>query len=229
MPKATTFCLIWVPESGTYKLLDQHHEQTLPIVPDTQQWFAWLTTISSFSFIGQHGQLTVRLEARSQGGVYWYAYRRAGRKMRKRYLSRTTDLTLSRLEEIALQLTVPSVSHNDHERLINHPLQEDIRVQAGASALHSLAHEGDSHVEDSPPATSVTEHSFAFATKFSVPRLRAKLVRRTRLLERLQWGREARLILVSAPAGFGKTTLLVQWLSEIDLPVVWMPLEQEDN
>src|ERR1700674_308163 len=108
MPRATPYRLTWVPERGTYMIRDQHHERTLPIVYGTQEWFAWLASIPSFTFSGQHGQLTVRQEARSQGGAYWYAYRRAGEKMRKRYLGRTTDLTLPRLEEIALQLTAPS-------------------------------------------------------------------------------------------------------------------------
>src|SRR5436309_3347740 len=35
--------------------------------------------------------------------------------------------------------------------------------------------------------------------------------------------------LVSAPAGFGKTTLLAQWLSTIDRPIVWLSLDEHDN
>ncbi len=37
------------------------------------------------------------------------------------------------------------------------------------------------------------------------------------------------LTLVSAPAGFGKTTLLAQWLAESSIPVAWLSLEPEDN
>jgi LuxR family maltose regulon positive regulatory protein len=51
------------------------------------------------------------------------------------------------------------------------------------------------------------------ATKLHIPPLRQRLVRRTRLLERLDRGLGRKLTLVSAPAGFGKTTLhLVQGL-----------------
>src|SRR5439155_17764775 len=46
---------------------------------------------------------------------------------------------------------------------------------------------------------------------------------------RLQHGMECALPLVSAPAGFGKTTLLAQWLAESDTPVAWLSLESEDN
>jgi LuxR family maltose regulon positive regulatory protein len=50
------------------------------------------------------------------------------------------------------------------------------------------------------------------ATKLFVPKVRSQVVTRARLLERLRRGADARLTLVSAPAGFGKTTLLAQWL-----------------
>ncbi len=52
------------------------------------------------------------------------------------------------------------------------------------------------------------------ATKLYVPRPRRGLVPRPRLLERLRHGAESRLTLVSAPAGFGKSTLLAAWLGE---------------
>ena len=50
-------------------------------------------------------------------------------------------------------------------------------------------------------------------TKLHVPRLRRDLVPRPRLSERLSRGAESALTLVSAPAGFGKTTLLTEWLA----------------
>jgi hypothetical protein len=50
-------------------------------------------------------------------------------------------------------------------------------------------------------------------TKFYVPRSRRGLVPRPRLSERLDRGSASKLVLVSAPAGFGKTTLLTEWLA----------------
>jgi LuxR family maltose regulon positive regulatory protein len=70
------------------------------------------------------------------------------------------------------------------------------------------------------------------ATKLYVPKLRRGLVTRPRLLERLRRGEESRLTLVSAPAGFGKTTLLAEWLSETpgeDRSVAWLSLDHSDN
>src|SRR5262249_36282301 len=67
------------------------------------------------------------------------------------------------------------------------------------------------------------------ATKLHMPRPRTRLVPRSHLIERLKHGLERALTLVSAPAGYGKTTLLAQWLTESDMPVAWLSVEAEDN
>lgn len=70
------------------------------------------------------------------------------------------------------------------------------------------------------------------ATKLYVPRPRDGLVGRRRLSERLQRGAESRLTLISAPAGFGKTTLLAEWLAANASPdhaVAWLSLDHTDN
>jgi LuxR family maltose regulon positive regulatory protein len=67
------------------------------------------------------------------------------------------------------------------------------------------------------------------ATKLSIPPTRSRLVSRPRLIERLDAGMGSRLILVSAPAGFGKTTLLGEWAHHCKPPVAWLTLDQGDN
>ena len=80
------------------------------------------------------------------------------------------------------------------------------------------------------------------ATKLYVPPPRAKLVRRPRLIERLNEALHLghRLILISAPAGFGKTTLLSEWIasanqggdrapSEPRTRFAWLSLDGGDN
>ena len=52
-------------------------------------------------------------------------------------------------------------------------------------------------------------------TKLYLPRPRRGLVPRPRLQDRLHRGLASRLMLVSAPAGFGKTTLLVDWMAAV--------------
>jgi LuxR family maltose regulon positive regulatory protein len=67
------------------------------------------------------------------------------------------------------------------------------------------------------------------ATKLYLPRLRRGLVPRPRLSERLDRGAETKLTLVSAPAGFGKTTLLTEWLERSMYSAAWVSLDQADN
>src|SRR5437870_9592024 len=69
-------------------------------------------------------------------------------------------------------------------------------------------------------------------TKLYIPRSRRGLVPRPRLSERLDRGVEAKLTFVSAPAGFGKTTLLAEWLATAPADLrsaAWLSLDQGDN
>ena len=67
------------------------------------------------------------------------------------------------------------------------------------------------------------------ATKLYVPPPRPEAVPRPRLVERLNEGLHRRLILVSAPAGFGKTTLIGEWVATLPRPVAWLSLDEGDN
>jgi LuxR family maltose regulon positive regulatory protein len=55
------------------------------------------------------------------------------------------------------------------------------------------------------------------------------MVSRPRLLERLNEGLHRKLILISAPAGFGKTTLVSQWLAGYKFPAAWLSLDEGEN
>ena len=59
--------------------------------------------------------------------------------------------------------------------------------------------------------------------------MRPEAISRPQLIARLDVGREKQLTLVSAPAGFGKTTLVSQWLAEIGQAVAWLSLDRGDN
>src|SRR5918997_2953222 len=65
--------------------------------------------------------------------------------------------------------------------------------------------------------------------KLYVPRGRADAVPRPRLYERLEEGARHELTIVSAPAGFGKTTLLADWSRRSELPVAWVSLDERDD
>jgi LuxR family transcriptional regulator, maltose regulon positive regulatory protein len=69
-------------------------------------------------------------------------------------------------------------------------------------------------------------------TKLHVPQVRRGLVARPRLSERLSHASQPRLTLVSAPPGFGKTTLLAAWLAaeaSAERPVAWVSLEESER
>jgi LuxR family maltose regulon positive regulatory protein len=67
------------------------------------------------------------------------------------------------------------------------------------------------------------------ATKLAVPPVRSEVVIRERLLERLRQGYASRLTLVAAPAGFGKTTLLANWLHHDAIRAGWVTLDGADD
>lgn len=66
-------------------------------------------------------------------------------------------------------------------------------------------------------------------TKLSIPPTRPSLVVRPRLYKRLNSGLNGKLTLVSAPAGYGKTTLVSSWIQQSEKPVSWLTLDDSDN
>lgn len=66
-------------------------------------------------------------------------------------------------------------------------------------------------------------------TKFYAPPAGAKWVRRPRLIQRLEEGQHRELTLLSAPAGFGKTMLLSDWVRQSDRAIAWLSLDEDDN
>jgi len=68
-------------------------------------------------------------------------------------------------------------------------------------------------------------------TKLYIPPLRPTIVPRPRLIERLNQGLQLghKLALISAPAGFGKTTLVSEWIRGSNRPVAWVSLDESDN
>src|SRR5438034_1741305 len=67
------------------------------------------------------------------------------------------------------------------------------------------------------------------ATKLYIPPLRPNVVSRPRLIERLNEGLLRKLTLISAPAGFGKTTLISAWVKGIERPTAWLSLDEGEN
>ena len=183
MPKVAAYTLGWSPSHHAYKLLESLRDEALDVVPGSPAWFAWLAEVSSFAFSGQAGSYTARKEAAQRGDRYWYAYLRTGHKLTKKYLGKTADLTLARLEEVA------GVLHADrataartrepapappaqHEAALPHVSEDESRVDAPA-ILTLYASPGKQRDPLNP----------LLATKLHLPRPRVRLVARSPLVE----------------------------------------------
>jgi LuxR family transcriptional regulator, maltose regulon positive regulatory protein len=83
--------------------------------------------------------------------------------------------------------------------------------------------------EPAAAEAATSERDVLLATKLTVPGLRADLVPRPRLAQRLDEGRGRGLVLACAPAGYGKTVLLAEWVRRGRHPVAWLSLDAGDN
>ena len=131
---------------------------------------------------------------------YWYAYLRRDGVLHKTYLGRPAELTLDRLEVVAAAL-------------------------AGKSVLSQLSL--NATVPDSSPSSNWADNS-AFSTrgKFRPPILPPTLVTRPRLTSKIS----TPVTIISAPGGFGKSTMLNAWRQERDdMPVAWVALDGDDD
>ena len=76
---------------------------------------------------------------------------------------------------------------------------------------------------------SLGEREPLLRTKLCVPPIQSNRVTRPRLFEQIHRGLDKALILISAPAGYGKTTLVSSWLRETGVPSTWLSLDEDDN
>ena len=73
-------------------------------------------------------------------------------------------------------------------------------------------------------------HKILLESKIQIPAQAHRMIQRTRLRNIIeQQIRHYRLVLLSAPAGYGKTTLLADWARTSELPVAWLTVDQEDD
>jgi LuxR family maltose regulon positive regulatory protein len=200
------------------------------IAVDSRSWTAWLThpATHSFSFQGPSCRYTARRERRARGGEYWVAYRKQDGKLHKTYLGKAEDLTLARLDDGAAVLA----ARDDEATARPSPdATAGVTGPAGADATATKdATTADDHVRERPRRG--TNGDPLLLTKLSVPSTRISLVPRSRLSKRLEAGLGGKLTLVSAPAGFGKSTLLSSWsgeLSDEGRPIAWLSLDSGDN
>src|SRR5215204_240482 len=206
--------------AGVLRVLEPPGEPTITV--DSPGWAAWLRdpATRSFSFRGSNGTFTARKERRSGSEEYWTAYRKRGGKLRKVYLGKAEKLTLSRLEDAATMLAGRGeVTTADDAG----------PTRADGAGREVLTRSDEYALESSHPGL---QGDPLLLTKLSIPSARPSLVTRLRLSERLEEALGGKLTLISAPAGFGKTTLLSMWLavsSRSGRSAVWLSLDPGDN
>ena len=207
MPKSFSRSIRWDTQAASYQFCEQTGSTIKTADLDFQSpgWQDLLEQVSSFAFHSKEGHhFTARKEARGRGDGYWIAYRKVGGKLAHKYLGRSTGVTLSRLEQIAATL-------------------------AGQEIQTTISEPTDDHSEillQESPADQL------LSTKFFIPASSHVLVPRPRLSSLLDEGLRCSLTLVSAPAGFGKTTLLSAWVQTLPKEatrVAWVSLDEQDN
>ncbi len=213
MTKQVPAALLWSAEDQQYLWQKAGHPE-MQVEGDAEAQVArLLDEDTSFSFHGQQGHLTLLKEARVRGDDgYWYAYRRQGKRVVKKYAGRPADLTIARLEKLARALQAD-------------PIQRELTQQP--LLLPSL--------HPQPASSTLLQQVPLLMPKLRPPRPTASLLSRERLLARLDESLSRKLTLVLAPAGFGKTTLVSEWIATRDprdgsaLPVSWIALDEGEN
>lgn len=202
MSRPASYLLRWSSQTQEYKLFATAHNEHCDLAIGSSDWFTLLATIPSFAFISRTGtHCTVRKEAIRPSGIYWYGYRSQQRRTLKRYLGRTQDISITRLEELAANLS--NVASSPPARTKQAPAKI-----ASSTMLAPL-----------------------LASQLRPPHLPLELVERPRLFAQLDTWQMSKLTLLSAPAGCGKTTLVASWLASGSpiAPVAWLSLTASAN
>jgi ATP/maltotriose-dependent transcriptional regulator MalT len=239
MPKKARYTLVW-SASRQYYELHESQNGVQDIVLKSPALLAWVNQISSFSFHGKYGSFTVCKEYKRRGEGYWYAYVRVEGKLLKRYLGRGVSLTLPRLEQVAQELwhAEPASFLQQEGTIASQTLTSSIAQEDAdiPSAFRQQSNQTDKQEVDRSAQQQRNNLVFAnqtndplLATKIHFPQLRPHLLHRPRLIQRLEQGMKLSLTLISAPVGFGKSTLLSDWLAAGSTPVAWLSLDPQDN
>ncbi len=181
--------------------------ESVPIDVGSSSWYDWLEEHTSFLFVDHGSAVTVRKIETDHGESEWKASRTRMGRVFTVALGPSHTIDLSNLQAAARRLAGKHAP---------------IGSTTGVTARH------DASTLTQPEATTSSLHSL-IRTKLYRPRSGSDVITRTRLIERLNAGLGCEIILVCAPAGFGKTTLLTQWVQTIDRPAAWLSLDEHDN
>ena len=175
-------------------LYTEPRDANADIAVGAQAWFDWLDQHDHFVFQGDDDRFTARQET-IRGGSYWYGYRRRKGRLYKVYLGRAADLTLDKLHAAEGKFT-------QREQPAAESALAPLSALDLATSLRTVVVSARQREN-----AAVTNLPFTLLTRLIPPALPTSLIARPRLLRQIS----TPITLVTAPSGFGKTTLVNQW------------------
>lgn len=116
----------------------------------SHDWWSWVSSSKAESFrfecdFGVKGYRARREEIKSRSGRFWYAYKRVEGKLRKRYLGKSEELTLERLERIAYDLAKPTEPRQPepmlHNKFVGNYSRDELRETLQQQRANALERE----------------------------------------------------------------------------------------
>ncbi len=194
----------------------------LSIDVESPEWWQWLNagSVSTFRYLNEQDSFTARRERKS-GGHYWYAYRRHQGKLHKAYLGKSDELTRAHMDAVAASLAKQTTSVITQSSITANAALSPLKQSEEALATGASTKGGGPR----------SIYNLLLATKLYQPPVRHNLVARPRLVEQMSVALQRKLTLITAPAGFGKTTVLSAWCDTLDttIPHTWLSLDASDN
>ena len=190
-------------------MLYQSESDSDLMVVGTPEWYAWLEHHDSFAFVDRAGTFTARKSMLKTRDSDWKAYRKRQGKLYRIHLGHSHTLTLERLQATARAFSGEQVLVEPDDESSTQPVATNLSSQR--------------------VAINVDMYMTLMQTKLYPPRSRRDMIPRTHLIMRLSEGLSGNVTLVCAPAGFGKTTLLTDWLHTINRTKVWLSLDEKDD
>ena len=182
-----------------------------PILVGSPAWYDWLEHHSSFDFYARGVVFHARKRGTESGDLYWEVTSAQADELKRIRLGHAESLSQEWLLTSARTLSGEYTSTE---------AADESSTQSALATYQSQTPQ--------PPA-SVDPLRSMIRTKLYRPRSSSDVIPRARLQERLNAGLGGKVTLVCAPAGFGKTTLLAEWVETIDRPCAWLSLDERDN